>query len=353
MTRRQRYWRARADLIWVVVGFIVLQVGLAVASGRWLPELRDPHYGYKAARLRSRLTAAPVRPLCAVMVGSSRTLFGLRGTPLENHLGRELGRPVVVFNFGVFAGGPVIDRLTYNRLRVAGVRPDLLLIEVMPPYLAGQPGAPSELAGLASGRLWWGELSLMEHYGRPRDQLRRDWCQAWFLPWYAHRFDIISRVAPPWLPHQLQLNWGRGTDAAGWAPQPVKEASAAAVEASRRQYAGCLADFRLGGPSCLALEELLGQCRADGVSAALVLMPESAEFRSWYPTQTRDQLQAYLAALCRKYTAPVIDARDWVADADFSDGHHLLADGATVFSERLGPDVLRLLTAADRSSAAR
>ena len=40
------------------------------------------------------------------------------------------------------------------------------------------------------------------------------------------------------------------------------------------------------------------------------------------------------------FGVPWTDARTWVADEYFVDGHHLLADGAAAFSERFGRDVL-------------
>jgi hypothetical protein len=39
----------------------------------------------------------------------------------------------------------------------------------------------------------------------------------------------------------------------------------------------------------------------------------------------------------------VINGREWVADDDFSDSHHLLPHGAKVFTERLGREVLALV----------
>ena len=36
----------------------------------------------------------------------------------------------------------------------------------------------------------------------------------------------------------------------------------------------------------------------------------------------------------------MIDAREWVPDVGFSDGHHLLPAGATTFTDRLGREAL-------------
>ncbi len=356
MTRRHRHRQTRADLLWLAIGFVALQVGLAVASRAWLPELHDPSYAYKAARLRARLATAD-RPTTVVMLGSSRTAFGLRGMMLEDRLAPSLGHPVVAYNFGVYGAGPVRELIALRRLLADGIRPDLLLVEVTPPFLACQPGALAELASLPPPRLWWSEMPALEHYAGRSLAARRAWWQANVVPWYGYRFAVVSRLVPRWLPFQLQENYGDGLDAAGWAalptPRPTPEVYRHNLEGAWRQFGGSLTGFRLGGPSCTGLRDLLELCRTERLSVALVLMPESSDFRGWYTPAASAEIQGFLADLSQELAAPVIDAREWVKDADFSDGHHLLADGATAFTERLSPQVLRLLTVADRSWAAR
>jgi hypothetical protein len=116
--------------------------------------------------------------------------------------------------------------------------------------------------------------------------------------------------------------------------------SRAATEHARQAYEEHLSGFRLGGPSAAALRELLELCRAEGISAALVLMPEGSEFRSWYPPAARAQIDHFLDELCRDCGAGVIDARLWLADEDFVDGHHPYPQGAARFSARLAREVI-------------
>jgi hypothetical protein len=40
------------------------------------------------------------------------------------------------------------------------------------------------------------------------------------------------------------------------------------------------------------------------------------------------------------YGLPVIDAREWMGEEDFIDGHHLLPDGAAAFTRRFGAEAL-------------
>lgn len=348
MRRRGRFpRRARGALLWGLATALALQLGLALLMERWLPEFRDPHFFYKAQRLHERFRTAPAGSFTVVMLGSSRTAFGLRGQETEERLARELGRPVVIYNFGVVGAGPVTQLLYLKRLLAEGLRPDLLLVEVLPPLLAGQTGVPAEAHWLPATRLWLPELTWLRHFHFPVAAMRRIWWEAWPVPWYARRFTILSRFAPAVLPYQLREDWSRGTDAWGWAPGFQLTATPAqhrtAVERARLEYTGYFVGLRLDGPACAALEELLGVCRREGMATAMVLMPEGPEFRSWYPPAAWVQIQAYLREVSRTAGAPIIDAREWVPEEDFSDSHHLQPHGASVFSERLGREPLPAL----------
>ena len=55
------------------------------------------------------------------------------------------------------------------------------------------------------------------------------------------------------------------------------------------------------------------------------------------------EIDAYLARLSVEGAVPVVDARRWIEDAAFSDGHHLLPDGAAAFTQRFNHDMLQPL----------
>ena len=85
MKSRQRERQARKALVWGLVSFAGVQLGLIVVMEYWLPQLRDPNYVFKAARLKQRIREAESRgdgskPRVVVMVGSSRVTDGLRGS---------------------------------------------------------------------------------------------------------------------------------------------------------------------------------------------------------------------------------------------------------------------------------
>jgi hypothetical protein len=334
--------RGRTALLWGLAVFLALQGGLAVAIERWLPEFRDPEYAYRMARLYRRTVHVAPRPLTVVMLGSSRTTLGFESNELEAYLSGVLRRPVVVFNFGITGAGPVMQLVDLRRLLARHIHPDLLLVEVMPPLLAGQ--VAHETMRTSAARLWRPELKTFARYGAPAPVIRRTWWETFLVPWYGQRFCIISRVAPACLPYQSRMDWAYTLDDSGWVKSPVSrgtpERYRQSVENARREYGGYFVNFKIKGPSTGALRELLDQCRSAEVPAALVLMPEGSEFRSLYVPAVWAQMQSFLDQLSHEYAAPVINAREWIGDDDFSDSHHLLPHGASQFTQRLGQERL-------------
>ena len=64
-------------------------------------------------------------------------------------------------------------------------------------------------------------------------------------------------------------------------------------------------------------------------------MPEGTAFRSWYTPEAESVVAKFLAEVCDRHGVRLLDARCWIADEDFWDGHHLLPGGAARFTRRL------------------
>jgi hypothetical protein len=315
---------------------------LLAASAEWLlPALRDPPYGDKERVLLRRLAGRSRRPV--VMLGSSRTLYALRGRDAERALPPPDAAPVV-FNFGLSGAGPLMELLTLRRLVADGIKPQLLLVEVHAPSLAGQVEL-ADFGRMTPERLAHTELSLVERY-MPGAHLRSRWWTNWLLPCYSHRFTILSELLPQVLPTEERMDWLRGMDDSGWCALP--ELRRCREEEGRRfwmtiahhEYDQALSEFRLGGPGPAALRELLALCRQHAIPTVLVLMPEGDEFRSWYPSAAWAQVESFLAELHCEFDVDVINARDWLAEQDFADSHHQFPEGAKRFSERLAREVI-------------
>jgi hypothetical protein len=329
--------RAGAALLTALGAFAGLQLALAAAVETVLTDLKDPLYDCRLERLRR--CAAGGEPRRVVMLGSSRTLVGFKAAGLEGPLGDALGRPAAAFNFGVAGAGPLTELLTWRRLRRDGARPDLLLVEVLPPLLnASVPPAELNADRLPTDRLRWSDLPLLERFAH-RPGLRCDWGRARLAPFYTQRLALVSRAAPGLLPLPARLNAAWELDPSGGLPMTYVDFTPAvrrrALGHAREEYRPYLTDFRLGGPACEGLEELLARCRRDGVPAALVLMPEGPAFRGWYPPGACRAVGDWLAAATERHGATLIDAREWMDEDDFIDSHHLLPEAAERFTLRL------------------
>jgi hypothetical protein len=344
----------RAAVVWGLASFATLQLGLAVALEGPLLRLRDPGYGFKVARLRDRLAAHPEggtgrRTRLVVMLGSSHVADGLRGQLIEEELTRALGAAVIVFNLGNPADGPLTALLNLERLLEAGIRPDLLLVEFLPAYLCEH--ATNHLLESPSHRIGWRDRAILQREGFPVERLARARWSYWLVPWASHQQEMLSVVWPGLLPEYLRVDQARACDESGWvAPwyQPTEVNRARATRLALENYA-YLKHFHLGNPFCPLYRATLARCRQERVPAALVLMPESSAFRALYAPDAWSQLDALLAELGREFGVPVIRARDWVGDEGFYDGHHLLPEGAAVFTRRLSRDTIAPLLAQSTS----
>jgi hypothetical protein len=338
MTRGQRVRQARSEVLWCLAGFCALQLGLVAVMESWRPEFRDPQYGSKRALLRRRLRENPGRPL-ALVLGSSRVQDGLRPKLLPVCPTRH--GQALVFNFGMTASGPLHQLLCLHRLLADGHRPRWVFVEVVPSLL------PLEDTGddlIKPERQGWADLAFLRRYCAHPGQMYLRWAQARLVPWFSCRFCLLSRYRPSWIPpgNRGEDPW-HTLDRSGWLrlPSPIAPAAyARGVDLARREHAPALQHFHIAPAPDRALRELLALCRQERIEAALLVMPEGSAFRNWYSPAARARFGRYLAALSREYGAPVVDARTWVPDDGFCDGHHLVPDGAALFTYRFGREAL-------------
>jgi hypothetical protein len=341
-SRRRSFAAARRVILgWALLFFVGFQSALILLTPRW-PVLRDPEFGYKLARLQERLAETPDRHLI-IILGSSRSGYGFRPDVLPAWGSSRADSPIV-FNFAMTGSGPILELLCLRRLLGAGIRPNRILIEVLPPSLH-QEGAWAEMAWLNINRLGWDDLELLRRYSdRPR-KLYFDWCCAQLAPWFTQRFCILSRYAPGWVPWETRQDIWLGLDRFGWMVYAHTILDAAgqrrALEFARRQYAAPLDHFHITAVADRAVREMLTLCRQESIAAMLVLMPEGSAFQSWYAPAARAEIDGYLDAVSREYHVPLVDARSWLPDTAFFDSHHLHPDGATAFTQRFGREIAK------------
>jgi hypothetical protein len=329
--------RALRVLCWALFSFALIQLLLGLDLERGPIARRDPDYALKERRLRALLARHPDRPLILAL-GSSRTALGLAASRMEPTLA---GRPALTFNFGVGGAGPMLERLFLERLLATGIRPSFLLVEVLPVLFHQPDDAPIEESWLSGSRLRLGELvSVWPNHNHPA-RLFGSWCRSRFLPCYRDRARLGARLG---FKVPLSLALGQGQDSHGWYPSHAYGVSAEerrrGVAVARSQYAPPPGDLRLSAGLVRALRALLARCRAERIPVALIVMPEGSEFQDFLPAPVRAGLDAFLVDLARAEKVPLIDARNWIEDADFSDSHHLMQEGAVRFTRRLEREAL-------------
>ncbi len=324
------------------VVFVALQAALSGASAV-THLVADPPYADKVRRIGRLERAAPDGAPRVILLGTSRTGYGFAAGRVQS-AAADAGTPAVVFNFGIPAAGPITHLVYLRRLLSDGHRPDFLLLEVLPPLLAEMPGGPYEGRLLKGDILTRDEIDVVARYAVPRDPLRERWRAAALSPVHEHRFKLLGRVFPSALPWQLRYDWARAPDPNGW---NVSFAESVSDDRRARETAAAVAEYRdvvrrdlPAGPTVAALRDTLALCRAERIPVALVLCPEATTFRAIYPSHVEPKLAGFLAGLTAEFGCPVADARGWVADDQFIDGHHLLRSGAATFTDRLGAEVV-------------
>ncbi len=325
-----------------VLVFVAIQAALSGTSAV-THLVADPVYGDKEKRLRRLERAAPPGTPRVILLGTSRTGYGFAAGRVQT-AATGVGTPAVVFNFGIPGAGPITHLIYLRRLLADGHRPDLLVIEVLPPLLADLPDGPLEARMLKGDLLTRDEIEMVGRYAMPVKRLRQQQREAARTPVHEHRFKLLGRIFPSALPWQLRYDAGRTPDPNGWGASDVSEVP---DDHRQRGVAGTAAEYRdvfqhdlPAGPAVAALRDTLELCRAEGIPVAIVVFPEATTFRALYPPRVEPKLARFLADLSTEFGCPATDARTWIADDLFLDSHHLLRTGAAAFTDRFAGEVI-------------
>ena len=325
--------------MWALVVLTVGHVAFVGLADCFAPEVYDPQYAARLARLRAARAEHPERPLL-VLFGSSRTcqLFRPeRMAPLE----APDGRTVLPFNFSRTGGGPIYCRLAYGRLRDEGLTPDFAVIELMPALFVKRFEQLFHPAAVAD------ELNDLAAYTSPA-RAAKFYARYRHVPWHANRAGLVRQFAPVWSipfpaedPDALDSLGGDG-QLPVWVSDEGREA---ATTRTVDQTKILTTDYRIDPGADRALRDLLRECREAGTRVVLVRTPESTLYQTAYPPGAVAAVDEYAARLAREFGVTVIDARGWLSDAHFFDGDHPLLAGQQVFTERLHREVLVPLVA--------
>jgi hypothetical protein len=332
--------RARAELLSALVAFAVVLAGAAAVLEWVVPEVVDPNYFIRVQYLRRSQAAGPGPRRLVVALGSSLTYHGLDAASLDEPLSQALGEPVTVLNMALPNHLYSTQLLMWRRLQRDGVRPDLLLVEVLPALLIGDHPLQVDELRMPANRLCWSEFKVVEPYrGSLRPEMSREVALSIAGSLYTRRFAVAQALAPDLVPcaddNNSPLVWK-----VDWQPPtPPPEVRARLLEGAHRFCAPLLAGFQPG--RCEIVRQLLASAKATGVTTALVVMPDGPALHSWYPPEVWSRIQAWLDAMVAEYGVEVINARDWFGrEEDFYDSHHMLPPAAERFTERLGREHL-------------
>lgn len=326
---------AKRALLTGIVAVFVAHLALAtIAELSFF--VRDPVYSDLETRLTRTERGRPV----VVFLGTSRVGSGFDA-------GRISDPRVSAFNFGVPGSGPLTHSLYLRRLLAAGHRPSLLLLEVLPSSVDDRD-PPPEASLLDGARFTRTEIDRLATYRVPADRLREQWRETATTPWLALRGQLLGRVLPSALPPHRRHDEGRTGDDRGWhrimEEALTPEMFADGAVRTRREYGSTLANLRPGGPAVQALRDTIALAREHGIPVRLVLMPEANWFRELSPPQVSVRFDRWISELAAELDCPLVDARRWVPDAGFADGHHLLPGGAATFTDRLAIEAIAPFT---------
>jgi hypothetical protein len=347
MRRHTQPRRKRAELAWFATGFLGVQLALGIGVDQLWPVIRDPEVEQELRDLWQHRPAAPTCPL-VVALGSSRTKFGLRADLLNQVVGSQ---GPVVYNLAIPASGPLFQQIVLRRLLAEGLRPQLVFLEVMPLTLSRRGGTPLEEHWLDSARLDAKETARVYPYYHQVYKALCPWIAGRMLPVYRHQAELRDSLG---LDVPAGARSGNCTTSAtgprspsaehyGWLPNKRPATPAAVqskIQSALGQYDRVFADQNLEAQPARALRDLLAYCCEQGVAAVLVMPPESQVFRNSYRA-AYGEIEAYISRVASAFGVPLYDARTWVEDEGFSDGHHLCVEGADQFTAHFEREVLR------------
>jgi hypothetical protein len=348
MRLRKLQRQKRNELGWYLLGCFVVQLGVGVCVDRYLPAVRDPDYVDLEQRLRQRRQEAPGRPL-VLFLGSSRTQMGVDAGRLN--VAADPQAPLV-FNAAICGGGPMMNQIVLRRLLKAGFRPQYVFVEVMPMALSARHGAANEERQTFLGRYTAREVRRLWHYYAEPYRLLQHWGKARLLPCCRHQVELREALGIdlPACPAAHDFN----RDAFGWCACHYNYGPAEVAlrtEDNLATYNDALSQPAMAPGVLQAVRDVVHLCQDRHIGVTLFVPPESSAFRTHQPAVAALQ-ENTLRDLARELRVPLINARAWIPDNCFWDGHHLTAGGAEVFTDRLGKRVFGLGTAANGTSAA-
>ena len=343
--------KGKYTVFWTLACITASQLALSIYLDKRCLEARDPLYGHRLNHLRQQLAKSPDSPLFLIM-GSSRVKYSIWPDAMKLHNNINTPQPIV-YNFGINGMGAIRELMHFRRLLADGVQPKWLLVEIWPPLWAESGFFRESRMVQAEDDLHWRDLLLLCRYFRNDRDILRLALQRVLTPLRSYRDVLLALTAQSLLsPEKLgeikqKVLDTLPADRGGWFPLPWESTTPQekynAFLDGEDKIKPLLQPVRIDPRSDAALRELLNECKRRSIKVALILLPEPSWTRGWYTPQAHAVIRAYLTQLHYDYPVPIIDARAWVPDENFSDSSHMSKRGVPAFSERLGREVIQPL----------
>jgi hypothetical protein len=246
----------------------------------------------------------------------------------------------LVMNCSQAGCGPIHELLNLHRLLRSGLRPARLIVEVLPPVLAGDGPVEDLIPG---HRLSYDDCRFLARYCQDSSRLLDRWYQSRMNPLFQYRSVIMSLIAGRWLPwqHRQDYLW-KQTMANGWMPYfhttVSDEHRQSKTAEARLQYQDYFRNYQIAPLADRAYRDLLVTAQRYDIQIAFIIMPESREFQSAYPNHAWDSCMTYLNKLSSEFQVPILNYRDCLSSDDFADGHHPLQSGSKKIGSLLKTD---------------
>ena len=329
--------RSRSTVCTAIVVLLLLNVSL-IAIVQRRPDLRDPLYYSKEDVLAEQFFPEVPGRITVVAIGSSRTANAFHPPTVEMGVTDATGQPCFAFNDAVLGRGPIFQLLHVRRLLARGIKPDVLVLEIVPSLFAAREGKPSEIGHIRPDRLTWEEVEALAELGYSDTKYRNEWRESMLNPWFAFRFQLLGLIQPKWTPPEVIAEGRKFPNKTGWQPymgRVTRENYVKQLESAKGGHFENLDKMELGQAAVAALREVLALCKQEGILAAVVITAENSDFRSWYGPAAHAAV-AEILQICRQDAdGRVIDARAWMPDDAFADGHHMFDVAAPTYSSRL------------------
>lgn len=330
--------RSRTVLLSVLLGYLGIQIAFILWADTRKPGMYDPEFYGRVKVLDQRRAEHPDQPMLLVF-GSSRVVNLFRPERLEPVQTAD-GQQVLVFNFSHTVAGPTYMYLSYRRLVEKGAVPRWVVLEIMP-MIARKQDKNVYAGGIVASEFPW---LAGQH---ETDDLAVEYLKTRLLPWERLRSPIMYHfmpcidVSPPSFvisgDYEDLGGLRLGTDAVASDP----EGMARQIRDSVATKGPLMVTFKPDPRGERSLQALLEMCRQHGTKVAFLLSPESPAFRLYYTAEAYRQVGDYYSQMASEWGAPFVDAREWLDESDFSDGHHAVYSGQAKFTERLANELLR------------